>query len=105
MDRKDLMRAKHAVPDLQERWTHRRHELETQLEIALNQLNSSEGKSQTASSREAPALYRQIARMDRSISFIDRALVHLDDIERGTHHADHLKLRPASSYQARKAAQ
>jgi hypothetical protein len=97
MDRKDLMRARHEVPDLQARWKSRRHELETQLEIALNRLDQNEGKSHSSTSREAPAIYRQIARMDRSISFLDRALVHLDDIERGTHHAESLQLRPASS--------
>lgn len=104
MDRKDLMRARQAVPDLQTRWHHRRQELENQLEIALDHLSGDHGKSHAANSREAPALYRKIARIDRSISFLDRALVHLDDIDKGTHHAQDLQLRPASSYQGGKQA-
>lgn len=104
MDRKDLMRARHAVPDLQTRWSHRRQELENQLEIALDNLAAHNGKSHAHSAREAPALYRKIARIDRSISLIDRALVHLDDIEKGTHHAQDLELAPASPYQSRKEA-
>lgn len=105
MDRKDLMHARHALPDLQARWKDRRHELETRLEVALNHLDTDEGKSHAATSREVPAIYREITRIDRSISFLDRALVHLDDIERGTHHAQELDLSPASSsYQTPRSA-
>lgn len=103
MDRKDLMRARQMVPELQSVWKDRRYALENQLEIALNKLSDEHGKSHTASTREAPAIYREITRIDRSISFIDRAIVHLDDIERGTHHAQELALAPASSPVRRQA--
>lgn len=103
MERKDLMRARHVMPELQNVWKDRRHHLENHLEIALNKLDDHHGKSEAAAMREAPALYREITRIDRSISFIDRAIVHLDDIERGTHYAQELPLAPASSPARRQA--
>lgn len=96
MKRKDLLRARRELPDLNERWHKRRAEMEARLEDSWRMLR----RNGRTPDPEASALYRRIARTDRVISFLDRALMHLDDIERDTHHAEGILMAPASSPRA-----
>jgi hypothetical protein len=97
MDREHLMKANRIVPDLNQKWQQRRQQMQMRLENAWSKL---EGQGGVSGRRNAPVLYKEIVRTDRVISFLDRALVHLDDIERGTHHMEGLPIQPASSHTA-----
>jgi hypothetical protein len=98
MDREQLMKAKEIVPDLNDRWQQRRSQMQDRLENAWEKLGEENGGSPGAPRRLAPTLYKEIVRTDRVISFLDRALVHLDDIEHGTDLVEGMEIRPAASH-------
>ena len=95
MDRKDLLRAHQGFPQLSTRWRERRHRLDDERQRALKDLEARLTGLDRGDERNVPTLYHTIDRLDRSISFLDRALVHLDDLNHGTRHAADLPLRPA----------
>jgi hypothetical protein len=93
MERKDLLRARQILPDLENRWKSRRMTLERRREIAFARLAQKDGRSHAAQKRNSAAIYHEIARIDRSLTFLDRALLHLDDMDQGTHFAERWPLR------------
>ena len=95
MDRFDIMRARTAKPELGELWEHRLLALERDREAAWADLRATPVLAPTDGEEDrARATYQRIQRLDRSIAFLDRALLHLQDVERGTHFADRLPLGP-----------
>jgi hypothetical protein len=93
MDRKDLLLARQRVPDLENRWRSRRATLERKRELAFARLDAKESRSHAAQKRASGALYNEIVRIDRSLTFLDRALLHLDDMDQGTHYAAKYSLK------------
>jgi hypothetical protein len=93
MDRNDIIRAKEIVPELGDIWENKILTLEKERERAWNDLRRSVTFQGPEVDPVADDVYRRIQRMDRSIAFLDRALLHLTDVERGTHYADDLPLR------------
>lgn len=97
MERRDLVRARQILPDIERRWQDRRHRLALRLEEDWSRVDKNVGRKDVTARRDLPSLYKDIVRTDRVISFLDRALVHLNDIEHGTHHVDGMTMEPASS--------
>lgn len=96
-DREDLVHGMRQVEDLQERWQKRRLELEQKLDESWARLKTLQLEDDNRTEKDTHAVYDQIARLDRSLSFLDRALMHLDDIERGEDVAMDVPLRPGST--------
>lgn len=95
MERNDLRKAMKKVEDLDERWQSRRMELEVQLEEMWARLKADAGKG--GQEVETTDIYHEISRLDRTISLINRALMHVDDLDRGEKEAKDVPLKPASS--------
>lgn len=100
MDRNDLRHAMKKVEDLDERWQSRRVELENHLEEMWARLKEDTEKS--GEEARTPEIYHEISRLDRTISLINRALMHVDDLERGERQAKDVPLEPGSSDEERK---
>lgn len=99
-EREDLKVGRQKVADLEDRWQQRRKELEAKLDESWSRLKSMQLDENGPESKNTQDVYEQITRLDRSLSFLDRALVHLDDIERGESKAKDVPLRPASTAKA-----
>lgn len=93
MERRDLLKARQTLPDLETRWRDRRVTLTRRRELAFAQLDRRAQRSHAAQRRTASAIYQEIARIDRSLTFLDRALLHLDDMDQGTHYAERWPLK------------
>lgn len=96
-EREDLKFGREQVADLEQRWQKRRKELEQKLDESWERLRARQLEQDGPEAKKVPDVYQQIARLDRSISYLDRALIHLDDIERGDGDAKDVPLRPAST--------
>lgn len=103
--REDLKHGMEKVEDLQARWQKRRMELEQRLDESWERLKAMQMEDDNRSEKDPSMVYDEIARLDRSISFLDRALMHLDDIERGEHMAEDVPLRPGSTSKAKEPGQ
>jgi hypothetical protein len=95
--REDLIHGMKRVEDLQERWQKRRVDLERRLDESWERLKAMQTEDDNQRPKDAQTVYNEITRLDRSISFLDRALMHLDDIERGEHVAEDVPLWPGST--------
>ena len=94
MDRKDLIRATHVLPDIHEVWENRIQDLETERDRIWNDLKNATITTHKPDQPHVEKVTHDLERLDRSITFLDRALLHLDDLEKGTQKAADLPLRP-----------
>lgn len=97
MDRRDLAKARAALPNLEPIWQHRRVALEGERDQVVMKLDQHLDESpKKAAEPQMADVYRKLIRLDRSLWFLDRALMHLDDMDHKTQYAERipLDLRP-----------
>jgi hypothetical protein len=83
MDRNDLIRAQERLPEITQVWSDRVERLEAERREARASWQRLD-RSRKGARDGVARIYHIIDRCDRSIAFLDRALLHLDDLEHGT---------------------
>lgn len=91
MDRAELADARDRFPEIEPIWQERRQRLERERERIVTSLDTTPGDARARQTGRADT-YRSLIRLDRSLSFLDRALLHLDDLDNRTRHAEPIPL-------------